>query len=278
MRFFAAALLASIAIAAPASAAIVDFTISASIDGSIGVQADPFAPTVQQTAQFERVRRGFFNRATTLTLTGSYDTDAPTYGGLPFGNTVIGTSVVSAVIDSVSLGTFGSVIINKNAQLRLSQFGLLSLTSTLLPATFEVFPGVVFPNPIGQVAATRIDAVASGLALGALSEPISRTVSLANLDLSNLYGLINGGSSAIFSSTTENYNGDEALFYDTTVGQNGLLRAAGTASAATLTLTVREVVPPGPTVPEPATWTMMIGGFGLVGGAMRRRKASATFA
>ncbi len=31
-------------------------------------------------------------------------------------------------------------------------------------------------------------------------------------------------------------------------------------------------------VPEPATWTMMIAGFGLVGGAMRRRKTSVAFA
>jgi hypothetical protein len=31
------------------------------------------------------------------------------------------------------------------------------------------------------------------------------------------------------------------------------------------------VRPPGP-VPEPATWAMMVGGFGLVGGAMRRRQ------
>jgi hypothetical protein len=32
-------------------------------------------------------------------------------------------------------------------------------------------------------------------------------------------------------------------------------------------------------VPEPASWAMMLGGFGLVGGAMRsRRKAAATFA
>jgi hypothetical protein len=27
-------------------------------------------------------------------------------------------------------------------------------------------------------------------------------------------------------------------------------------------------------VPEPATWAMMIAGFGLVGGAMRRRPAA----
>jgi hypothetical protein len=25
-------------------------------------------------------------------------------------------------------------------------------------------------------------------------------------------------------------------------------------------------------VPEPATWAMMVGGFGLIGGAMRRRQ------
>jgi len=31
-------------------------------------------------------------------------------------------------------------------------------------------------------------------------------------------------------------------------------------------------------VPEPASWAMMLGGFGLVGGAMRRRKAVVSFA
>lgn len=31
------------------------------------------------------------------------------------------------------------------------------------------------------------------------------------------------------------------------------------------------VTPPTSSVPEPATWAMMVGGFGLIGGAMRRR-------
>ena len=34
----------------------------------------------------------------------------------------------------------------------------------------------------------------------------------------------------------------------------------------------------GPAVPEPASWAMMVGGFGLVGGALRRRKANIAFA
>lgn len=31
-------------------------------------------------------------------------------------------------------------------------------------------------------------------------------------------------------------------------------------------------------VPEPASWALMIGGFGMVGGALRRRKATVSFA
>ncbi len=43
------------------------------------------------------------------------------------------------------------------------------------------------------------------------------------------------------------------------------------------TNTKGSVVPP-PAVPEPATWTMMLGGFMLAGTAMRRRKVAVSFA
>jgi hypothetical protein len=33
-----------------------------------------------------------------------------------------------------------------------------------------------------------------------------------------------------------------------------------------------------PSVPEPASWAMMVGGFGLLGAAIRRRRANAVFA
>ncbi|WP_185965042.1 PEPxxWA-CTERM sorting domain-containing protein [Glacieibacterium frigidum] len=39
-----------------------------------------------------------------------------------------------------------------------------------------------------------------------------------------------------------------------------------------------DLTPPVGGVPEPGTWALMIGGFGLVGGAMRRRTALATVA
>ncbi|MBC9034690.1 PEPxxWA-CTERM sorting domain-containing protein [Sphingomonas sp. JC676] len=45
-----------------------------------------------------------------------------------------------------------------------------------------------------------------------------------------------------------------------------------------LTLTAGLQTPPTSPVPEPAAWAMMIGGFGLAGGALRRRASRVTFA
>jgi hypothetical protein len=39
-----------------------------------------------------------------------------------------------------------------------------------------------------------------------------------------------------------------------------------------------DAAPPSSDVPEPASWAMMIGGFGLVGAAMRRRRVAVRFA
>jgi PEP-CTERM motif len=60
---------------------------------------------------------------------------------------------------------------------------------------------------------------------------------------------------------------------DTTfgLGKNKLTGKPGTVYA-TFDVTSPDV----PSVPEPATWAMMLGGFGLIGTAMRRRRPIAT--
>ncbi len=79
----------------------------------------------------------------------------------------------------------------------------------------------------------------------------------------------------------EYYASPEYLRYGADVA-NGATPFPGTDTldGGTLTLYSPDFVPPdagGPTappgaVPEPSTWAMMIGGFGMIGGAMRRRK------
>jgi hypothetical protein len=60
---------------------------------------------------------------------------------------------------------------------------------------------------------------------------------------------------------------------------NAVSYAVGYGSVLTRSITsVTTAAPAVAAVPEPATWMMMIGGFGLVGGAMRRKKVSVRFA
>jgi hypothetical protein len=62
------------------------------------------------------------------------------------------------------------------------------------------------------------------------------------------------------------------------IGSTGGAICQGDASICDANFRVSGVTPPAAAVPEPATWAMMIGGFGLVGGALRRRRTGTVFA
>ncbi len=81
---------------------------------------------------------------------------------------------------------------------------------------------------------------------------------------------------AIRFSNGENYFGLRAVtnsgtFYGFAYSSDNILNTIGFETVADATITATTMAG---AVPEPATWAMMIGGMGVVGGAMRRRRVS----
>jgi hypothetical protein len=98
--------------------------------------------------------------------------------------------------------------------------------------------------------------------------------------LTVVLGYANGGSATLTVPNTVNGNNGSLLFY-------GIIDTANPFTSVTFNqsgadrfgfddLTIGDVgqVTNPPAVPEPATWAMMLTGFGLVGAAARRRKAA----
>ncbi|MBB5684026.1 PEPxxWA-CTERM sorting domain-containing protein [Sphingobium boeckii] len=116
----------------------------------------------------------------------------------------------------------------------------------------------------------------SGLAYGTLP-------TLTNQSLSDLTTLINGGAlwdseggpssrplSLDQSLATAGKIGDMLLIGADFDGSDGKLKNITSIDGFKLgSITFNKVTPP---IPEPATWAMMITGFGFVGGSMRRRR------
>jgi hypothetical protein len=74
-----------------------------------------------------------------------------------------------------------------------------------------------------------------------------------------------GGTVTAFYKLNAGLTGLQTILLNITQGSSGfVMYKTGTAPPP----------PPPPTIPEPASWAMMIAGFGLVGAAMRRRKAA----
>lgn len=97
-----------------------------------------------------------------------------------------------------------------------------------------------------------------------------------------------GNVQTIFSGTTTTgqlWHGQSSGNFDLIAGQAYMLAFLGNSSGDHTAYidNVRMILAGGDhssvgAVPEPASWALMVGGFGLVGGAMRRRKATLRFA
>jgi hypothetical protein len=96
----------------------------------------------------------------------------------------------------------------------------------------------------------------------------------ANCQSAN-YSVQPGGGPLVRGSISTGYPGHSTVTFGTGYGNviDLFFGSGENVGIDNITYDVRPIVAAG--VPEPATWAMMILGFGMVGGAMRRRKSRA---
>ena len=159
------------------------------------------------------------------------------------------------------------------------QLQTLNSGSAASPLTLTFYTGSGFGGaslgsftltPSG-IPTTRTPTFVDFTTTGILLSP-GQTYTAALTSNSNRYGLVYGPDI--------NLNTGAVLGPDAYAG--GRLLATGftdrPCSGGTCDANFRYRAIGAPAVPEPATWAMMIAGFGLVGGAMRRRSTKVRFA
>ena len=105
------------------------------------------------------------------------------------------------------------------------------------------------------------------------SADITTTFTTPNQDIDFTSVLLNGAAFTLVSGEPTDRGSilNQPLLANNTLQVNGLAgTAAGADAAFSGTLSFARVAP----VPEPATWAMMLVGFGAVGFGMRRRQSS----
>lgn len=150
------------------------------------------------------------------------------------------------------------------------------LTGTLAPTPFasvSIDEGDTYQFNFGQlfvgpgVGADLNTQVAATLAF--LSPDADPASSGANVAYATFLGLVSGGFLTWYNPVQQITAADGSTFTVEFVDLVGV--AFGGTTYAPVKITVDSVA-----VPEPATWALMIGGFGLAGAALRRRRALAT--
>lgn len=229
-----------------------------------------------------------------------------------------GFAVAAPAAAVTTFATFSATSNAPSVEFTGTSNGAGTLSSTAQPVTFRFLDAAGGENftdfaAIFNLAATTSGgSVTSGIGIapvtsGNLSFTSASAVSFGGVTGTNFLTAVFSGSAltAQINGTTANYGvafpassvtftSDFLDFSDSTerdlafaiTGINPAISAAnfsgGTGSfAGTITGSFSADTFAGaglPSVPEPATWALMIGGFGMVGTAMRRRKALPTVA
>ena len=156
-------------------------------------------------------------------------------------NPMTGATTVDGAINS-NIGNVDIV----GAAYTNSRFGATSTRLYALDATNDTLLRSTAPN-----AGTYVNTNLAGMTFGPFGFEIS---------VSNNFGFdISGGTGAAFFQQLDQFG-----TVNLTTGQATLLGTIGAGNLVDITAGA---------VPEPGTWALMIGGFGLVGSAMRRRSA-----
>ena len=170
----------------------------------------------------------------------------------------------------------------------LVKFGLVSalaLAASAANAVTYTYVGSWIPDdsraptwygspPNGPLAYTGQEAAAFLFGGAASSYAISTIDSnVANINFSAVYDVIGYGGATFAQNYSSKYLG---LYYGPTSGYTNTLNGAASAFVRDNQIAgTNYAFRISGAVPEPASWMLMIGGFGLVGASMRRKSAIA---
>jgi hypothetical protein len=205
-----------------------------------------------------------------------------------------GTVLFSEDFDSITANTLqitttaGSMTVTGavDAVVPVNPFGIVGLTSTVIDLDGSPGPGTLSAGGFNLIAGRTytLDFVLGGAQRGSASDGIfARLLSSANGDLFGIsgtgvfsgFGGLNLGSnfafsnviagSAPFASSSLTFRANNNTTLGFQIGTDSRNNIGPLLDSVTLTQNV---------IPEPTTWAMLIAGFGLVGTAMRRRRAA----
>lgn len=280
-RMALAAVLATV-LAAPASAAT--FRIQAG-GGSGGGSCDVFDVTSSAALVATAGCGGGPNGATNGEATAGFGYVGVAAGAFAASPQPIDFFTVATYVDTVTFTSTNPADTQALVAFNLVLDGLLANAGPSQPRLEGAgyFGGAQFQFVLQRTASTNTSLDGLSLVGGVLNNDIGQTFAL----LRTPTVVVPLGTPVEFSLTLKaatfaRENGsfgtvDFANTFEAPIGSDVFVLPQGvTANSGTWLVNNRRIDPDAVAVPEPATWALMIGGFGMAGGRLRRQRAEAT--